>query len=162
MTLNNHHFISFEPSNDGFVCFLSFDGFVHSKVDPHKLSAKASRIYTYSIGRLKKQIEGLNEMRSSNRNIPARSIWEIGDTILKMIEELAKISLQLDDLYGHLMRDVPAKRMWLEKIIIFRRYIPKKALIPLGLNWGKCRGAPKTSALAIVAGETPRRHNNMR
>jgi len=53
-------------------------------------------------------------------------------------DALAELSLEIDDVYKHLVRDLGAKRKWLEKAIIFRRYLPTQDLIPQSLNWGRC------------------------
>jgi len=39
------------------------------------------------------------------------------------------------------------KKKWLEKAIIFRRYVDDKNAIPKNLNWGKCEKGTKIGSI---------------
>ena len=51
-------------------------------------------------------------------------------------DNLSKIDLQIDNTYYHLVRDLGVNRKWLEKVVIFRRYIQQIELIPETAIWG--------------------------
>ena len=112
--------------------FLSADG------DPETILQEAARVYGQHVSEMRSLVTQLKSYRAQRKLTPARKIWEIGDLVFALRIGLARLSLELDDLYVHLARDLGVKRKWLEKVIIFRRYLPKEELIPESLNWGRC------------------------
>ncbi len=106
------------------------------KMKPEILLLKATKIYSSSINRINSVLMEIRKYRENRMPIPARLIWKIGDIIFMLRDDLKHIGLQLDGLYDHLTRDLKVKRKWLEKVIILRRYVSDKNLIPKSLNWG--------------------------
>lgn len=130
--------VTIEPRNDGFVAFLSMTGFLSIGEDPEVLLRKVAKLYENAIGRMHSIILEMRSLRAHRKSIPARMMWKIGYTIFELRDNLAELSLQLDDIYRHLARDLGVKRKWLEKAIIFRRYLPKEEMIPESMRWGLC------------------------
>jgi hypothetical protein len=125
------------------------DFFVLTK-DPEKLLDKASVLYEDLITKTKSQRDNIEIIKKRYRRLPAREVWEVGNIIFEFIEELASLSLQINGLYDHLERDLNAKRKWLEKVIIFRRYLPNIELVPEELNWGQCEHGTKRVAESLT------------
>ena len=98
-------------------------------------------------------VREIEAYRRSHTPTPARKIWELGDAIFKLNEELERVSLQIDGLYEHLVRDLTVKRKWLEKVIIFRRHLPDDNLIPESLNWGRCEKGTRKVAERLRVGQ---------
>jgi len=68
----------------------------------------------------------------------------------KIINNLYKLNLQIDNLYYHLTRDLNINRKWLEKVIIFRRYISDQEFIPESALWGTFEKGTKKKSLALI------------
>lgn len=111
---------------------------IGSKRDPEAVLRKATNIYEKSITRIRSMLVEIQAERDNRKPIAARKIWQIGHIIFELRDQLERLSLQLDSVYDHLVRDLGVRRKWLEKVIILRRHLPDKALIPKSLNWGCC------------------------
>lgn len=138
MTSNKLTLVLFEPRNGAFIGFMSIEGLISIEGDPELVLRKAAKLYEHSIVMMRSLIAEMDAFRASRKPVPARKIWQLGNVIFEMREELERLSLQLDGFYDHLVRDLGVKRKWLEKVIIFRRYVPEEELIPQSLNWGRC------------------------
>lgn len=145
-------FVSFEPRNGRFMAFLSIDGLLSIEEDPELLLGKAAAEYEQAIYQMRLIVQQVEEIRSHHVPVPARKVWEWGDAIFRLTHRLATLSLQLDQLYEHLSRDLGVKRKRLEKIVILRRYLPQKELIPELLNWGRLEKGTRKSAERLRAG----------
>jgi len=139
MTSKSLAFVIVEPSKKGFTASLRIESLLSIEEDPEGLLKKVTELYEYSIGRMRSLLAEMQKRRLQREPIPARMMWEIGDAVFDLRNKMESLSLQLDNIYAHLTRDLQVKRMWLEKAIIFRRYIPKKNVIPKSLSWGHCR-----------------------
>lgn len=136
MNTGNLVFISFRPKNDQFRGFLAFEAAFTTKRNPEVVMKKATIIYDRSIRKITSFLADIKAARLSHILIPARKVWEVGDAIFNLKDELEELGLQIDSIYDHLTRDLNVKRKWLEKVIILRRYLPRAELIPESLNWG--------------------------
>jgi len=143
-------FISFEPKDSSFLAFLSMEGFFEYRENAERGLQKAAFIYEKHICTMLGIIDEMKSIRKSGRLTPARKIWELGDVIFNLTEQMAKLSFQIDGLYEHLVRDLRVKRKWLEKVVIFRRYLPIKKIIPPSLNWGKCEKGTRKAAEKLL------------
>lgn len=155
MTKDEIIFVSFKRSKDGYDAFIAIEGFFTGNKNIESLLKKASVIYGDSISKMAALIKEINTFRNICRPLPARKIWELGDDIFELVNKLGKLSFQIDGIYEHLERDLNTKRKWLEKVIIFRRYIDKENLIPESLNWGKCEKGTRKKAQQIQKGIIP-------
>ena len=132
-------FISFKPGSNGkFIAFLSLEGLGSFNKDPERILREAAELYERAIGEIRLVIAGISKSRSERKPVSARTVWEVGERIYELKEKLERLCFQLDGLYVHLARDLNVKRKWLEKAVIFRRYLPRENVIPRALNWGKC------------------------
>jgi hypothetical protein len=140
------NFVSFEPTDGEFVAFTSVEWILSGENDPEPVLRKAGELYGHSIVRMRRLLSQIQSVRADGRLMPARKMWELGQVIFDLKRRVEKLSLQISGLYDHLSRDLGVKREWLQKVIIFRRYLPDKALIPDGLNWGRCARTPRSAA----------------
>jgi hypothetical protein len=144
--------ITFECRDGRFMAFLSVEGLLSLEEDPEPLLRKATAEYEQAIRRMRLLIQQVEKLRSDRKPIPAHKVWEWGDAIFRLTHQLAKLSLRLDQLYQHLARDLGVKRKRLEKVVILRRYLPRKELIPEGLNWGRLEKGTRKAAERLRAG----------
>lgn len=155
MIKNESTFISFRKDDSTFVAYIPMKQFFSSKRDIEKILKEAAELYKCSILNMQSLISEMNTFRNKNKYLPARKMWELGNLIFELVQSLKRLSLQIDSIYSHLMRDLGVKREWLEKVIIFRRYLPSKQLIPESLNWGCCRDKPRYIAKRLKEGMPP-------
>lgn len=129
--------ITIEPDKSKFIAYLSLDDSLLMEKDPAIISEIAVIIYKDTINNMASIIDNMKEYKKNRRPIPAKLVWKFADHIFKLKLMLEAIELQINGLYGHIGRDLELKRKWLEKVVAFRRYLPKESLIPESLNWGK-------------------------
>jgi len=146
------NFVTFEPSNDHFAVLISLDGLLRTEADPEPFLQRLGDLYASSVSEMRGIVQVIKGLRASRSRIPARLVWALGDVVLRLVNDLAQLSLELDDLYHHLTRDLAVNRKWLEKVIILRRYIPDRTLIPESLSWGRCEKGTKAKAQKIALG----------
>ena len=119
---------------------------------PELLLKKASGIYAQAVEEMRRFLSEMADLKAKRQPVPARIVWELGDIIFSLSYRLRQASLELDDLYAHLTRDLGVKRMWLEKVVILRRYIEMQDSIPETLKWGQFYSAPKKTAMSLLKG----------
>jgi len=139
-------FISFEPSNEHFTAFLPMEELISNDNDPEPTLKKGAEIYEHSIKKMRSLVNEIQNFRDRRKLLPARKVWQLGDAIFELQHELNNLSFQLDGLYDHLVRDLGVKRKWLEKVVIFRRYLPDENAVPQSLNWGRCEKGTRQAA----------------
>jgi len=152
MIKDKRAFISFELVDKRFRAYLSMEEFILSDKDPELTIRKATKIYENSIIEMHTFIKEIQDFRNSRKLLPAYKIWQLGNAIFELQGNLSKLYLQLDGLYNHLVRDLGVKRKWLEKVIIFRRYLPDEDAIPQSLNWGRCEKGTRRVAEKLRKG----------
>lgn len=152
MSQKELHFVSFEMVGTQFRASFAMETFVTTGVDPEALLRKSANVYEKSVCSMCRIVNEIKAMRKNRQLTPARKIWELGDEIFRLTKKLAALSLQVDGLYNHLVRDLEVKRKWLEKVVIFRRYLPNKNLIPKSLNWGQCEKGTRKVAEKLLGG----------
>jgi len=142
-------FVSFEPSGGQFRAFLLLEELISNDNDPDLMLKKAAEVYEHSIATMRNLVKEIQIFRDNRKPLPARKIWHLGDAVFELQDKLNRLSLQLNGLYDHLVRDLGVKRKWLEKVIIFRRYLPNENAIPQSLNWGRCEKGTRRAAEKI-------------
>ena len=155
MTKREPTFVSFERDGGSYRAFIAIDGFLSSDDDLGSVLAHASSLYGSYVSRMRVLVDLIKSDRDRRRTVPARRVWQLGDLVFGLVERLSRMSLQIDGMYDHLERDLSVKRKWLEKVIIFRRYIPQETMIPERLNWGKCEKGTRRIAEMIQRGTLP-------
>lgn len=148
-------FVSFRPERDRFKGFLSLEAAIRNEDDPEVLLRRATTIYEEAIKMLRLKVRKIRETRTLAHPLAARKVWELGESIFVLRDGLEALSLRLDGFYDHLVRDLGVKRKWLEKVIILRRYVPKKALIAPSLSWGRCEKGTRRVAQRLAEGLPP-------
>lgn len=149
---NTLYFISFQKKDDNYEGYISLDAAMDEKIDLKQIVLKATKIYSKSIFKMQSLNSELVKLKKK-KPIPAYKIWLLGDEIFRLKHNLEKISVQLDNLYDHLTRDLSVKRKWLEKIIIFRRYIVDIKKIQKTLNWGLFEHSTSRKAKRLNLGQ---------
>jgi len=152
MSKNDLMLVSFKPTEEHFMVFFPMRQFLSSERDLEPVLKEASQLYEHSIRRMRSVINEINTFRKEHRLLPARVIWKLGNLIFELVGNLEKLSLQIDGIYDHLVRDLNVKRKWLEKVIIFRRYLPNQLAIPESLNWGRCEKGTRRVAEKLRQG----------
>ena len=152
MTGSKLAFVSFQPGNSGFTAFMSMEELISSERDPEPELRKAIEVYECSITRMRCLVTEIQGLRANHKLLPARKVWQLGDAIFGLRNDLEKLSIQMNGLYNHLVRDLGVKRKWLEKVIIFRRYLPEEDVIPESLNWGRCEKGTRRVAERLRKG----------
>lgn len=152
MRSNRLAFVSFEPRDGQFEAFMSMEGILSTESDPHPTLQEAAALYQRSVWKMCCLVGDIQARRAARQLVPARRIWQLGDAIFELRDELARLSLQVNDVYGHLVRDLGVKRKWLEKVVIFRRYVPVMDAVPETLNWGRCEKGTRRIAERLSKG----------
>ena len=152
MTSNKLTFVSFEPRNGSFVALLPLEGLITVGGDPAVLLQNVAKVYARYVTDMRLLIAEIQAFRTTHTPTPARKVWELGNAIFALREELEQLSLEMDSFYDHLVRDLGVKRKWLEKVIIFRRHLPDEELIPKPLNWGRCEKGTRNVAKRLRDG----------
>jgi len=152
MTNKKLAFVSFEKANRKFRGFLSMEVALGGDKEPEVILHKATEIYEYGLTKMASIIDIIKTARANRKLVPARKIWQLGNAIFKFLDELEELGLEIDGIYDHLTRDLGVKRKWLEKVIIFRRYLPYIKMIPESLNWGRCEKGTRRVAERLKSG----------
>lgn len=155
MTPNIKSFISFEPKERGFSAFLPMETAIERDGNLESELSKLTKIYEDSMDEMHFILKKIQEARINKKPVPAYQIWRLGNKIFLLTDKLESLSFQLDGLYNHLVRDLGVKRKWLEKVIIFRRYIPNEKAISRKLNWGVFEKGTRRKAEQLVNGLIP-------
>ena len=121
--------------------------------DSELLLKRAGSQYSESIRLMRGQLEQMKEIKRGRKVIPARRMWEFGDSVFSLVKAMERMSFHVNGLYDHLTRDLEVKRMWLQKVVIFRRYLPNQKSIPVSIPWGRCSASPRKIAKAILQGK---------
>jgi len=145
-------FVSFQARNGEFIAYLPLEDLSALTGDPEAVLRKAAATYERSVAKMRTLADEIRDLQRHHKTTPARKVWQLGDIIWDLNRDLARISLQVDALYEHLVRDLGVKRKWLEKVVILRRYIPDENLIPENLNWGRCEKGTRKVAERIRDG----------
>lgn len=128
--------------------FLSLQG------DPALVLERATAVYEEHIAAMRAIVAELQSFRSRHTLTPARKVWQLGDQIIELMVKIESMSLEIEGLYDHLVRDLGVKRKWLEKVLTLRRYIPHEEYIPLSMNWGRLeKGTGRKARLLRDAAE---------
>ena len=152
MTDNTLSFVYFEPRDGQFRAFLTMEDIITGREDPEVVLNQVAELYEKAIKEMRSLVAEIQDMRTHRKIIPARKVWKVGSAIFQLGKDLEKFSLQVDGLYDHLVRDLGVKRKWLEKVVIFRRYLPEQEAIPDSLNWGRCEKGTRHIAEQIRRG----------
>ena len=145
-------FVSFTKAKAGYSGLLSVNGLFQGNENVEEKLKEASATYGNAISEMTKVKDKINSYKTSRKPIPARLIWNLGNAIFGLVDDLSRLSFQIDGIYGHLERDLDSNRKWLEKVIIVRRYVPAEDMIPRSLNWGKLEKGTKRKVLQIQKG----------
>ena len=155
MISRKRRFVSFEMKGGTYSAFVTIDELLAGNDDLPSLLAQASALYSSYVSEMRALVDLIAAHRRKRELVPARVVWQLGDRIFGLVAQLDQLSLEIDGIYDHLERDLGAKRKWLEKVIIFRRYIAQERTIPEHLNWGKCEKGTRRIAEMIQKEMSP-------
>ena len=151
--MKNLILVSFQPNGLEFTAHVSLESLSLIEINPEVSLRKASSKYLRSIKSMRKHLEEMDDIKANRGVIPARKVWKFGDCIFSLVKDMEQMSFCINGLYDHLTRELVVKRMWVKKVVIFRRYIPDQRYIPRLLPWGRCSSSPRKTAKAILNGE---------
>jgi len=106
-----------------------------------QLNAFAAR-YQEMIDRCKSKLDMVSQQKAKRTIVDPLLFWEIGDCILQYLQDERLIGkFALNDVYGHLSRDLSLSTSSLEKIMTFRRRFASKDLVDSSKGWTYYRDA---------------------
>ena len=149
-------FVAFEPRAENFIASVPMEQLESLGHDPETLLREASATYGCHIDVMRSLLDDIDGHKVNRIAIPANKMWSIGDAVFRLVEDLAKSGLEIDDLYEHLTRDLQlhAGRLGMYRLtraITFRRYLPDKRLIPHSLHWSLCEKSARKAAEKLAA-----------
>jgi len=153
---NKSLFVSYRLIDNGCIAAVPLDYIQKGIVTKDKELQVLARIYKDYIFILREMLGKMELKKSKKIALPSLLMWDFGDKILALVNAINNKNFEIDNLYEHLIRDLGRKKGWLKKIIIFRRNLPERQLIPPDLNWATCKDAPKKSAELILNGKIPK------
>ena len=154
--MNESIFVAFDPREDGFIASVPMKQFDAVGERPEAVLEEASATYGSAIEVMQSLLDDFDQLKASRTAITAQRVWEFGDAVFHLVEDLGQSSLEIDGLYEHLVRDLGIERGRLGKYrltraITFRRYLPDKDMIPKSLEWSRCEKNARGMAERLVA-----------
>jgi len=146
MTGDSRTAVAFRPEGSGYLASFSLEHLAASSGEMESVLQKASKAYGKRIRRMRSTLEENGRLRKARKSVPAVLMWDVGDEIFSLMEDLGQYNLEIDDLYGHLVRDLGVSRSTLKKVVAARRYFPERQDLPRDLEWSAIREAPKKYA----------------
>ncbi len=145
--------VAFEPRYAGFVSSIPIAHLDYLGESPEIRLQQACEIYSRSIGAMRELLADLDKLKGKRIPIPARKMWELGDTVLALVAELEQSSMEPDNLNEQLVRDLGLNVKRLGTIVTFRRHLPDIELIPEFLGWSQCEKHARKVAQELKAGQ---------
>lgn len=154
--MNGSIFVTFAPREESFIASVPMEQLDDLGDCPEVVLTRVSEIYGRAVEVLQSLVDDLDCLKATRTAAPARKLWEIGDAVFQLVEDLKEASFELDGLYEHLMRDIRIEKGRLGKYrltraITFRRYLPDKELIPKSLEWSRCEKNARGAAEQLAA-----------
>jgi len=135
--------IIFQQTQAGIIASLALNDLNETTKDVDTLLNEATKIYSSATINMKKILDKNRKLRSKNKEIPARLMWDLGDSIFKLVDELRNKNLILENIYDNLTRDINTSSGTLKRVLSLRRCIHDRESLPENLNWGSLKGAPR-------------------
>lgn len=148
--MNNPIFVAFEPGRDGFRASVPMEQLDALGKHPEIALKEASNIYQNSVSRMRLMLAEMDVLKTNRSPIPARKVWELGDAVVALADDLGQKSMELDSLYDHLVRDLGMNEKRLGTMITFRRHLPKQEFIPESLGWSQCEKSARKVAKSLT------------
>ena len=136
----------FQPEEQNYLATLSLKDLPDVPNNLEQILHKASRAYDRRIKRMRELAEENQNLRRKRTPTPAVLMWDLGDEIFKLIEDLDACGVEIEDLYYHLTRDIGISKSTLKRVVAVRRYIPERITLPINSKWSFFKGAPKKYA----------------
>lgn len=146
-------FVAFGPEGSSFRPTAPIHSIEVLGGEANDILRRAAGEYRSSIKRMRSVLDRIEAIRKSGRRLPARLVWRLGNEVFLLVHNIRSRSMEIDDLYSHLVRDLGVKRKWLEKVLTFRRYIIEQKQIPDSLSWGSCEKGTARKAKLIGIGK---------
>ena len=138
-----YFFVSFEKKRGGFVGYLSMESLSNDEMDHKQVILDAVNTYSNFVRYANRKIHDLEREKKQRSYIRARSIWQLGNRIVRLVNDLKIMDLEIDDLYAHLTRDLDKTRTWLSRVITFRTYMDNQKDIPKEAKWSQFVESPR-------------------
>ena len=149
-------FVAFEPREEGFIASVPMEHLESLGDHPEASLRAASATYHHHVDTMRSLLNDIERFKTNRIAIPARKMWDLGDSIFQLVDSLAESSLEIDGLYEHLSRDLKLHSghlgMYrLTRAVTFRRYLPDRTLIPDSLGWRLCEKHVRKTAEQLAA-----------
>ncbi len=141
--------VSIQKSKYGFVAAVSIQDLARFYGKIEKQLTWASKNYEIHLKKMQKILEGTNILQKKGKKVPAALMWDLGDTAFKLIDSFSEKGLDFVGFYSRLTEDLKISKTTLSKVLIFRRYLQDRSLIPKNLNWGRVKDNAKQCALEL-------------
>jgi len=144
---NNKIRVNFISRGNRYLASISFTDFEAFNKDLKTRLDKAGKIYEKHLKKIKGLLKTRNNLKLKNKILTARFMWQIGNEIFLVIEELNNNGFIVDDLYEDLTRDLNVSRTTIKRLISLRRYFKDIRELPPRLGWSKIKDAPKKHSI---------------
>lgn len=146
--------VRFTTTGPTFQASVAIEDLASLTPDPStRLNAVAER-YAEAITQIIGWRELTSKHKGQRKSTTARQAWQLGDTILRLREDLAKSGFAVVDLYASLSEHAGIP-YWSNKFETFRSHLDDPDLIPEDLSWRSIRARARKAALAIAALKDP-------
>jgi hypothetical protein len=147
--------IKFLPWEDGFTAAIRLrDVFEAPESLQHMLDSLAA-CYEMRIRNMRLILEANRRRKRRGQPVLATSIWGLGNRIFLLMRDMKYAFVEVEDLYGHLERDLGLSRNAISRIVTLRRYVPRLDMLPPDLKWDTIAPSPKRFAAGLHPPEPP-------
>ena len=146
-------FVAFVPKEEGFIASVPMEQLDALGSNPEAILEQAGSKYQSAISDMRSLLAELDSLKAKRTPIPASKVWELGDAVLALLNDLERSSMELDNLYEHLARDLGMNEKRLGTVITFRRHLSDKELIPESLKWSQCEKNARKVAENLSKGQ---------
>ncbi len=152
--------VKFIPRTSRFAAAIRVDGQVGWPRFLDHVPKDLAEVYAMRIRNMRLILEANERRKRRGEPVLARSIWGLGNRIFLLRRDVElRFWMEIEDLYGHLERDLGLSRQTLSRIVTLRRYVPQMKMIPPGLTWSAISSSPKRFGEGL---EPPQRRRKKR
>ena len=145
--------VALEPRDEGFVASVPIAVLDRLGDKPETSLQTACNAYARAVGSMREVLAEIDQLKSRRTPIPARKMWELGDAVVALGNELEEGSMEIEGLSDHLVRDLGINGKRMGTIVTFRRHLPDRELIPESLGWSQCEKQARKVAEELKAAQ---------
>ena len=145
--------ITLEPRDEGFVASVPIAQLNRLGDQPDGSLKLACDAYGTAIAIMQEVLADIDQLKKKRTPIPARKMWELGDSVVTLGSQLEEGCMEVDGLNDHLVRDLGINGKRMGTIVTFRRHLPHRELIPESLGWSQCEKQARKVAEELKAAQ---------